>query len=111
MGRVSHCSLRGKKGKGVLDGEPEGRRSSRRRRQRRARQVLSEGARHPAPRIPGLGFAAEEDQRGSENTRCVKWPLEDGSERNKVGGREIEELFTSIYKRETGEKVLGYFRM
>lgn len=76
-----------------------------------ARQVLSRGTQHPAPRIPGLSFTTEEDPRGSENTRCVMWPLEDGLERNKVGGREIGALFTSLYKQETGEKVLGYLRM
>lgn len=63
------------------------------------------------PRMPGLSFKTKENQKGSENIRCVLRPLEDGLGRNKVRGREIKELFTSIDKQETGEKVLDYFRM
>lgn len=106
---MSHCSLRGKKGKG--HSRRRTRRKSEQEMRQRARRVLSKGIWHPVPGILGLSFKTKENQKGRENIKCVMWPLEDGLERNKVGGREIKELFTSIYKQETGEKVLDYCRM
>lgn len=108
---MSHCSLRGKKGKGGS------RRRTGRKKVEQATQAAeskagpARGGAAPGAQDPGPRLCRRGGPEGEREYSMCQVALEDGLERNKVGGREIEELFTSIYKQETGEKVLGYFRM